>query len=47
MKVGDRVVVDGIAEYFYVVVCHNFSVTVSDAMGKVVGTFGNNIVHKA
>lgn len=47
MKNGDKVVVDGIAEYFFVSEIHIFSVTVSDVNGKVVGTFGNNIVRKA
>lgn len=47
MKKGDRVIVDGIAEYFFVSEVHIFSVTVSDVNGKVVGTFGNSIVRKA
>lgn len=46
MKRGDKVVVDGISEYFFVTEVHKFSVTVSDTNGKVVGTFGNSIVRK-
>lgn len=47
MERGDRVIVDGIPEYFFVTEVHKFSVTVSDTNGKTVGTFGVDIVRKA